>query len=42
MDILFATPLVLIVILALLGLSATLGVDSREGFADDRFRQPYR
>jgi hypothetical protein len=42
MDVLFATPLVLILILALLGLAATLGVDSREGFADDRFPNSWR
>lgn len=42
MDSLFALPLILILVLVLIGLSATIGVDSRDGFADDRFPQPYR
>ncbi len=42
MDVLFATPLLLFLVLVLVGLSATLGVDSRDGFADDRFPQAYR
>ena len=42
---LIAAPLLLfavVLVLVALGLAATLGVDSREGFGDDRLRQPYR
>lgn len=42
MDALIAASLLLVVLLVLLGLAATLGVDSRDGFADDRFRRAYR
>ena len=42
MDALFAAPLLVLIILVLVALSATLGVDSREGFADDGRHQAYR
>ena len=42
METLLATPIILVILFALLGLAATLGVDSRDGFGDDRLRQPYR
>ena len=42
MDALIAAPLLLILLTILVGLSATAGVDSRDGFADDRFRQAFR
>jgi len=42
MDTLLALPLVLLLALALIGLAATGGVDSRDGFGDDRLTQPYR
>jgi hypothetical protein len=42
MDALFAAPLFLVLVLVLVGLAATAGVDSRDGFGDDRLRQPYR
>jgi hypothetical protein len=42
MDALIALPILILVLLVLVGLSATLGVDSRDGFADDRLRQAYR
>ena len=42
MEALLATPIILIVLFVVLGLAATFGVDSRDGFGDDRLRQPYR
>ena len=39
---LLAAPMFVFVILVVLGLAATGGVDSRDGFADDRFPQAYR
>ena len=42
MDALLAAPLFVLIFLVLVGLSATLGVDSRDGFADDRRHQAWR
>jgi hypothetical protein len=42
MDALLAAPILFVVLFVVLGLAATLGVDSRDGFADDRVRQAYR
>jgi hypothetical protein len=42
MDAILVAPLLLVVLTVLLGLAATLGVDSRDGFADDQVRQAYR
>ena len=42
MDALLVAPLFALVILVFVGLAATLGVDSRDGFADYRHRQAYR
>ena len=42
MDALLVAPLFALIILVLIGLTATLGVDSRDGFTDDRHRQAYR
>jgi hypothetical protein len=42
MDSLLALPLILLLVLAFVGLSASVGVDSRDGFTDDRLVQPYR
>jgi hypothetical protein len=36
MDALFAFFAILITLVSVLGVGATLGVDSRDGFADDR------
>jgi hypothetical protein len=42
MDTIVPILLIAILLAALLGLFASLGVDSRDGFADDRSRQAFR
>ena len=42
MDAPFAAPLLLVILAIVVSFAATVGVDSRDGFADDRFRQGYR
>jgi hypothetical protein len=42
MDALIAFSLIGLALFVMAGLSATVGVDSRDGFADDRLRNPFR
>jgi hypothetical protein len=42
MDALFPFVVAILALLVLAGLSATLGVDSRDGFADDRYGTSFR
>ena len=42
MDALITLFAALTTLFTLAGLSATLGVDSRDGFADDRYRTSFR
>jgi hypothetical protein len=38
MDAVLILTVVLVLLFSLVGLAATFGVDSRDGFADDRYR----
>jgi hypothetical protein len=42
MDSLLAFSLIVTILFVITGLAATLGVDSRDGFADDRFARSFR
>ena len=42
MDALIVFSAIVLALIVLASLSTTLGVDSRDGFADDRFRTSFR